>query len=317
MMTNRRAFLRAVLSCGAVAGLQGCGTRLFTGARRDYDEHLTVFLSDLHVRSNDTYQYRRLAQIVQEILRMDPLPRRVVVFGDIAYLYGQAGDYRTSASLLRLFVDAGIELTLGMGNHDRRSNFLAAWPEYHKRLLMSSRIVSSANLGPADLLMLDGLQGTDTRGETDSGPVPGALDQAQQEWLKDRIDRLERPTFFASHFPISELRVCGKPLSQALGASPLVAGYIHGHDHRWYADWCHRGWGKDLPPFRTLCLPSTGHWGDIGYTTFRTSGKVARAAFVQKDFYFPKPEEEGSTRKPVWDDIMAEHNGAACVFRIP
>ena len=35
----------------------------------------------------------------------------------------------------------------------------------------------------------------------------------------------------------------------------FLAGYIHGHDHRWYKTISIRGWG-DSRQIRGLCLPS-------------------------------------------------------------
>lgn len=304
---NRRDFL-----LGATAfGVAGCrSARLFTHAPEDYDKRLVVFLSDLHVRDRSCYQYRYFADQVAEILRMDPLPAKVVVFGDIAYCCGLKGEYETSAPFFRQMIDAGIEVVFGMGNHDRRSAFLETWPEYAARQILEGRIVSNTDLGPADLLMLDGLQGSDTRAENDMGPVPGRFDERQQEWIADRIARLERPTFVCSHYPLTELAVCGKPFAECLAKSPKVAGYIYGHCHRWDPDWEIRSWGGP-EIFRTLCLPSTGHWGDIGYVRFRLGEGAARAEFVQKGFFFHSPDAS----EPVYGDILAEHRDTTCTFR--
>ena len=308
---SRRGFLRLATTAGAAAFADGCAMpRFFTGTKADFDDNLVVFLSDLHVRNKTCYQYRYFASQVAEILRMNPLPRRVVVFGDIAYQCGLKDEYATSAPFFRQMVDLGMEVVFGMGNHDRRSAFLETWPEYAARQIFPGRIVSSTNLGPVDLLMLDGLQGTDDRRPDDMGPVPGDFDKPQQEWIADRLPKLARPTIVASHYPLVDLKVCGRPFKQVLAAAPNVAGYIHGHDHRWKTDWIARGW-KNSNIIRTLCLPSTGHWGDIGYTTFRLSDKGAVAAFVQKGFFFLSPD---MPRTPAWDDIEREHRAATCAF---
>ena len=77
--------------------------------------------------------------------------------------------------------------------------------------------------------------------------------------------------------------------------------------------WHHEGWGKDAREFRTLCLPSTGHWGDIGYVVFRTSPGRAVAELYQDDYFFPSPPGPGKwspdVRSPVWDRIVAENRG--------
>ncbi|MBR4652140.1 MAG: metallophosphoesterase [Kiritimatiellae bacterium] len=308
---SRRGFLRLAGAMGAATFTGGCVMpRFFTGDKSDFDDNLVVFLSDLHVRNSSCYQYRYFASQVAEILRMDPLPRRVIVFGDIAYHCGLKEEYETSAPFFRQMIALGIEVVFGMGNHDRRSAFLETWPEYAARQIFPGRIVSSTDLGPVDLLMLDGLQGTDDRGPQDMGPVPGDFDLPQQEWIADRLSRLSRPTIVASHYPLVDLKVCGKPFRQVLGSAPYVVGYVHGHDHRWKTDWISRGW-KSSDIVRTLCLPSTGHWGDIGYATFRLSCKGAVAKFVQKGFFFPGPD---NPRTQAWDDIEREHREATCTF---
>lgn len=307
MDVSRRSFLM-----GAAATVAASGCRSF--GMPTTDENLSVFISDLHVRDAECFQYRYLQRTVDDILAMNPRPKRVICFGDIAYTCGLRKEYQTSRPLLQKLVDAGIELTFGMGNHDRRSAFLETWPEYRGKTLFPGRIVTSVNLGPVDLLMLDGLQGTDDRAENDMGPVPGKLDEPQQEWLLAYLKKLTRKTFLASHYPVSELQVCGKPLSRLIGETPLVAGYIHGHDHRWQNEWEHFGWGMQ-GIYRRLCLPSTGHWGDIGYTTFRVSEHEAVAEFVQKDFFFGWPTKEGEVRPAAWDDLLAEHRDCRCTFR--
>ena len=278
------------------------------------DDRLTVFVSDLHVRDMGCYQYRFFDRTVDEILAMNPRPRRVIAFGDIAYTCGLEREYRTSRPMLERLIDAGMEVTLGMGNHDRRSTFLSVWPEYRGRTLLPGKIVTKTDLGPVDLLMLDGLQGKDERKNTDMGPVSGALDNEHQEWLLAYLKGMTKRTILASHFPVNELKVCGKPLASRFNEFPLIAGYIYGHLHRWIPSWNLKGWGS-RGIVRTLCLPSTGHWGDIGYTVFRADEHMAQAEFVQKDFFFPRPAREDERRPPEWDDIIAERTGGRCVFR--
>ncbi len=311
MNVSRRDFLR-FSAAGAMFAASGCRS-LFTGAAADYDPNLTVFFSDVHVRGGESYQLERFSAFVAEVLKMDPLPRNVVVFGDLAFLYGLKADYETSAPYLKQLSDAGINVTIGMGNHDRRSTFFEIHPEYTKRVRVPGRVVSVADVGHADLLMLDSLAGSDDRRNNDMGPVPGELDKNQQEWLLAELPKWKRPVFVCSHHPLGELMAGGKPLNNLLTSLPTVAGYVHGHNHRWYTGWSKRTWGsRDL--LRTLCLPSTGHWGDIGFTLFRTSPGRAVAALDQREFYFPNPLKAGESRPEVWDAILREHRGLKCEF---
>lgn len=176
MNISRRNFL----ALGAMTALSGC--KLFTASKEDYDERLSVFLSDIHVKPG-LYTTDKLARIVAEILKMTPLPKRVIAFGDIAHLYGQDKDYAALAPLLRPLTDAGIELTLGLGNHDRRGHFLNHWPEYSKRTLVPGKIVTETSLGDCDLIMLDTLN-ENHQDETKMCEVSGQLADEQWDWLK-------------------------------------------------------------------------------------------------------------------------------------
>ena len=96
-----------------------------------------------------------------------------------------------------------------------------------------------------------------------------------------------------------------------------VIGYIHGHDHRWYKRYMRNGWREGEIVKRSLCLPSTGHWGDIGYTLLRTSPDRAVASLVQKEFYFPSPPKAGSPVNLLWTAVTEENRGQTCTFPIP
>ena len=313
---SRRAFLRLSALGGTLMAAGGCRTSFFTGAAGDYDPNLTVFLSDIHVRGGESYQLEHFRRIVAEILKMSPLPKRAVVFGDLAYLFGRKEDYVTSAPYLKQLTDAGISVTIGMGNHDRRSAFLEVHPEYARRTKVPGRIVSVVDIGPADILMLDSLAGADDRGDSSSGPVPGMLDAVQQEWLLAELPKWKRPVFVCAHHPVFELAAGGKPLSELLLNSPAFAGYVNGHNHRWYAEWALRNY-RERKLLCYLGLPSTGHWGDIGYTLFRTTPRDAVATLVQHDFFFPNPLKEGEARPEIWDAILEKNRGAHYRFVLP
>jgi len=313
MNISRRSFLQ-FSSAAALTAVGGCRS-FFTGAASDYDPNLTVFFSDVHVRGGESYQLDRFRPFVAEVLKMTPLPKNVVIFGDLAFLHGHKADYETSAPYLKQLEDAGISVTIGMGNHDRRSTFFEVHPEYLNRIKVPGRVVSVADLGHADLLMIDSLAGSDDRGAQDMGPVPGVLDKAQQEWLLAELPKWKRPVFVCAHHPLKELNAGNKPLKDLLVRSP-VAGYIHGHNHRWYTGWAPHKWGSRAI-LRSLCLPSTGHWGDIGFTVFRTSPGSAVATLDEREFFFPKPLEKGEARPEVWDAILEENRGASCKFLLP
>ena len=311
---DRRGFLSSLMFAGGAMALGGC--RAF---RLGGNDNLTVFVSDVHVGVESAYQLERFRAVVDSILAMSPRPKRVVCFGDIAHLRGPVEDYRLSRPEFERLLAAGIDLTFGMGNHDRRDNFLEVWPEYRSRLLMKDRIVSEVDLGDSDLIMLDTLHELDdkaTEYERKWGWItPGQFKGAQLEWLKAELPKRKRPFFLAAHHPVNEVTDGDwKELNDLVMDAPLCIGWIHGHDHTWRTSQIKnskKSWWDNPASKRVLCLPSTGHWGDIGYVRFTTGPSSARAEMELMDHYFPYPE----ARSVHDDDIVAEKRGAFMTFR--
>lgn len=320
---TRRNFLWSGLFLGA-SSLVPKG--LFAAEPPVFDERLSVFLSDIHVNGLDAYpdgDYKGkpikklmrdcLRRTVDEILAMNPRPRYVIVFGDIAYLNGRACDYAQSKPELRRLVDAGVRLTLGMGNHDHRAAFFEAWPEYRERTLLKGHVVTVTEMPDVDLIMLDSL---DDNGQAETrNPAKGVLSAAHQEWIKANLQGWRRPFLLGAHHSINALSVNnGKaPLAEFLRAAcPKFRGFIHGHDHLWKRDLC--VW-TDPAARPLLTLPSNGLWGDIGYAVFRTEPKKAVATLVQKDFYLHDPLPPGRTRA-AWTNRLEDNRGERSTFAL-
>lgn len=316
---RRRAFLKSGAALMAAAAMP---VPLTADEKRGHDENLLVFFSDIHIDGKaSSYEYGMFERQVEEVLALRPLPKHAIVFGDLARSFGPVEDYRRVKPLLDRLEAAGIVLTITAGNHDRRSSMFAVWPEYAKRTLVPGRFVTRVSTPAADFVLLDSLLGTDGRGERDQGPVGGGLDEAQQRWLAAELEGLKRPTFFGAHHAMGELKVLGKPLTKLLTAHPLVPGFIHGHEHYWKADNRAGSWRDRRKPLgtdgmRELGLPSTGCWGDIGYTLFRTDATVSYATLVQKDYYYPAPRPVGK-RPAYWDAMRDEQNGRRFSFVMP
>ena len=163
------------------------------------DENFSVFLSDPHVPGDGTkldrnhvehdpaYMYKRLAATVDEVLAMRPMPARVVVFGDIAYLRGELADYEKSKPLFERLGAAGIDVVFAMGNHDHRAAFFETYPEWRNRTCVPDEVVTKVSLGYADLLMLDTLT-EDTSAPGVSNPGNGSLSERQAAWQHGRGD---------------------------------------------------------------------------------------------------------------------------------
>ena len=324
MKTTRRDFLGWIGAAGAAVlssriSADGAETGKALPKALRHDPALVAFISDCHVNGQTEVEHARhqeakFKEAVAEILRCDPLPSHVLCFGDLAYLWGNKKDYEACAPVLKLLKDAGIAVTIGMGNHDRRSAFLEVFPEYAERTRVPGNIVTVTDAGPVDFIMLDSLQGKDDRGPRAPGPGGGVLSPAQQEWLRDTISRLKKPTFVCAHHPVGGMSVCGARLSTLLMDTPLVPGYLHGHDHKWYTSYKWKSWTNPAI-LKSLCLPSTGHWGDIGWADMRVANGLATVSLHQSDYFFPRPDpQEPGANRALWKSNVADNQGRTCSF---
>ena len=287
-------------SCLAGAGAVAAGSALGEGIKDatervpptdGHDPNLMVFLADIHQHDNmvrwkngPTQANAVLPELVKEVLTLRPLPANAVVFGDFSASCGWIEDFRLAAAALKPLSDAGITLTLGMGNHDNRAMFMKVFPDYKARCLVPGRIVSKVSTPNADLILLDTLKsrkGEDWAEPTSKGShVEGSMDDAQREWLRETLAAATRPTFVGAHHSAWE---CG--IVKDIVTSPTVFGYIFGHDHVWDENFLHYGY-SDSRTVQTATLPSGGFWGDIGYALFRTFDDRAELTVRQTDFYF-------------------------------
>jgi len=312
---KRRAFLGALASAtlvGTVGKIEASPIYKSLSAepkrkKGKFDEDLIVFLTDVHLNPGE-YQHDRAKKIVSDILSMKPLPANVIVLGDLAYLTGGIKEYTALKEVVKPIEDAGIQLTLAMGNHDRRENFAEIFPNHKAKSLLPDRYVYIVKTPKVDVIVLDSLQ----QGEdTTTWITPGQLSDSEISWLKSTLSaHSDKPVFVCSHHPISELKI-----QQLLLDNYCVKGYIYGHDHRWRRDFFTRNYsGSDL--VQTLCLPSTGHWGDIGLTTMEITDETATAYLHQDDFYFPEPAKSPDSIPSQWKLMIEEHKGSKCCFAL-
>lgn len=304
---DRRHFLGGLFAAGGLLMVDK-GTILDAackgGRKSSKEEDVVVILSDLHANP-DGYQSDKLKAAVDSILKMKPLPREVIAFGDVAYLRGKEEEYKNVKRILAPLEAAGIGLTLGMGNHDRRENFSKVFPEQVAKSKLGDRMVYVVEGRYADIILLDSLnQGEDNT----TWIVAGTMDENQKEWLANTLATYKKPVFVASHHPIHELGI-----SRILLESPTCAGYLYGHNHEWKTGWIHINY-SDRRIIRTLCMPSTGHWGDIGFVTFRMGPTQAVAELTMTDFFFPKPLKPGEEKPVDWDEIISEKQNQSCIF---
>ena len=270
---------------------------------RRLDENTVVLLADLHC-DPDGYQPERLRRCVDDVLRLDPLPANVICLGDVAFLTGLTEEYEKAASCLKPLEDAGINLVLGMGNHDRRAPFARVFPDKAAETLVPGRLVFKVETPYLDFLLLDSLQESE---DTTKWITPGEMLEDQAEWLRTTLEAYEKPVIVCAHHPIYELGI-----SKILTNSPTCCGFIHGHDHVWREDFARYNYSKKRI-VRTLCLPSTGHWGDIGYVVLKLDPVKAVATLHESEFYPSKPDDKGY-RPAQWDHMAREHDGSVCTF---
>lgn len=274
------------------------------------DPNRIVFFADPHISGKWSVHHQKkfLARFVGEVLALKPRPANLVVLGDLANGLGFVEDYRDFAKIVAPIEKAGIRLTLGMGNHDKRRNFLEVYPRYAETTKVPGRIVSEVNTPNADFILLDTLWEAEKLEE--GNHVDGQLDAAQRAWLEKRLAAATKPTFVGAHHHLYE---SGVGLRKLLVQSPKVHGYIYGHEHEWYTSTAHDGSYHNRQTIRTVCMPSAGHFGDIGYCIFDIGPESATMSLRQADHFFnydPPPDK----RQKGWDAIVAENQGRKMTF---
>ncbi len=307
---NRREFLGglAFLGCqglalNAGAALSSRGMMLAQDSpaasaakKGKFDDDTVVFISDLHIKPGG-WQPEHLVQTINDILKMNPLPRNIIALGDLAYLTGKPEEYALLREIIKPIERAGITLTLGMGNHDRRENFASAFPEYAAKSQLKGYMTYVVDTPRAAFVIMDSLQ----EGEDhDKWITAGKIEDDQRQWLTEKLKEFTKPLFVCSHHPINETAV------KDILVNTTTCGYIHGHDHVWRPGWAKRNYSSTrIVP--TLCIPSTGFWGDIGYIVLSLKEKYAVAELKQYDFYFPKPIENIADRPLEWQFMVEDH----------
>jgi hypothetical protein len=93
----------------------------------------------------------------------------------------------------------------------------------------------------------------------------------------------------------------------AMAACARCRAYIFGHEHTWKQ--------SRVQGVETLCLPSTGHWGDIGYVLVRLSAGEAVFTLRQWDCYAPRPAAKPEEVKPQWKERVKKNDGSQ--WRVP
>ncbi|HHU13576.1 MAG: DUF1080 domain-containing protein [Kiritimatiellae bacterium] len=286
MLSKTRLLAVALAMLGALTAL---------AADIPLDPNLVALFADLHVTMDNKNQHQRagLERCVREVLALNPRPANVLFYGDLSIDRGATNDYRMLKTLVKPLDDAGVRWHAAFGNHDRRAPFFAIFPECAAASLVPDRLVSLVETPHADFVLLDSCL---------EGPVHGGLDDAQRAWLRTVLSGRSKPVFVGAHHPLHETGI-----ATLLAATPACKGYVYGHNHNWLQ--------QETSGVQTLCLPSTGHWGDIGYVLVRLSADEAVFSLKQHDYYTPRPAATPEQAKPEWAARAKRNDGSQ--WRVP
>ena len=321
---RRRDFLRGAVAVAAVGAMEGCATAECGAAKATglpagtLDPYAIGVISDIHTgmpwsrqqyRTGREYPWTPGLQktLVSEILALPNPPATVIGLGDISLAFSEPGDYALAAEVLKPLTDAGIKLTLAMGNHDLRAEFLKAFPGYDKTTKVPGRFVSVVETPHADFILLDSLKEPTKRGSY-KALESFELGEAQRKWLEATLPELKKPTFVCSHHMANALkidRLCAK--------APMVVGYLHGHHHHWMTNYIYSGYSDTAREVRMMGFPSFGLDHDVGWGVLHTSPERAVLDCFPRDHFFPM-KRPASERPPSWDAFVRDWENRRITF---
>lgn len=188
------------------------------------DLHITTEKNPLNRARNET----RLRQVLKAIHALKPRPVAIIASGDLVDR-GEPDEY---VALKKIFEEVEIPLYLGLGNHDRRATFRAAFPQ--TPVDENGFVQYAADLGGMRLLMCDTL---------DEGKNQGAFCERRAAELKRMLDADARaPIIVALHHPpiVSGIRWMDpqpdaqwiRRLAETIKDRPQIQSLICGHLHR-------------------------------------------------------------------------------------
>ena len=280
-----------------------------------HDDQKTVLMGDIHICGDFNeqgkpkyYPYNPICfeQQAREILAMRPLPKNLIILGDVAWDHGLKEDYEYAARLFRPLLEAGIHITMAMGNHDRREPFFEVFEEHRKQTRVAGRVVSVVELPDADFVVLDSLAELPNLKRGESTTVSGEIDEAQINWLEGYLAQAKRPVILGAHHPLNEM----PNLEAVIAKSPAAVAYIYAHVHTW-----NKGARIIRPkePQRMvphISLPAT-FYGDIGYAVMQTTPNKATITYSSNGFWWPQPVENPPAE---WAQRQADLQGEKCTI---
>jgi 3',5'-cyclic AMP phosphodiesterase CpdA len=227
---TRRHFLKtAAALAGGVTMLGSC--RTWQSPRSNVPAARWAFLSDTHVPADPEnnyrgfYPYRNLETVVPQIT--GDLPDGLIITGDLARLEGLPGDYENARTLLAPLLEAR-PICVGLGNHDHRENFRAAFAEAGAdRQDVQGKQVAVIEAGPVRLIVLDSLLYTNK--------TAGLLGRNQRRWLADYLPaHADKPTILFFHHTLDDGDgdlLDASRLFDIIEPTKAVKALVFGHSH--------------------------------------------------------------------------------------
>lgn len=293
---NRRDFLRTV-ALGALTARFGNIDQIYANHDVPIDQTIVAIFSDPHIHGPETSQYYvRFKQGVANVLAMNPRPANLLIYGDVAFDHGERKDYEIFRELIKPIENAGINWEVAMGNHDRLAVFRDVFPEkFEKPQPLKDRYINIVETPNADFVLLDSYL---------ENKVAGSITPEQQEWLVEKLKHYtEKPVFVGCHHHLKDAKI-----ADLLKPCPKFVAYLHGHLHFYRS--------PRQEDISTLCFPSLGCWGDMGFVMAHISENEAVFTPTIDAYLWPKWNPE---KDPV-DDLepyLAQLNANSPVFKLP
>jgi 3',5'-cyclic-AMP phosphodiesterase len=192
---------------------------------------LIAQLTDVHLGFDPDnpaeFNRKRLDQVIKYLLAMNPLPDLLLATGDLTDR-GDAASYRR---LQNAFAPCPFPIWPCLGNHDDRTNFIAAFPHLPVTDGFAHYEVETPTLR---LLFLDTVE---------QGRHGGAFCEARAAWLKEHLAaKPTRPTLVIMHHPPVEVGIDwmnthpDEPwvarFADAIEGADQIVGILCGHLHR-------------------------------------------------------------------------------------
>ena len=311
---KRRQFIGTLAAAGILGAVEKIeATPVYktlegiSGMKAGLDENLIAFMTDIHLNPGG-YQHERIKKVIADMLSADRRPAQLIILGDLACQSGSLEEYQALKEVIKPVEDAGIKITMTMGNHDWRPNFSEVFPDYAAKSKLSDRLVFVVETPATDIIVLDSLIQPENFGR----PIMnGEISDGERSWLDTYLtEHPDKPVLISAHHPLQDTK-----LNDVLSKHACVKGYIYGHDHRWRRDFL-MGRGPSGAIKQTLCLPSTGQWGDLGWAMMEITGKQATVTLHQDDFFFPAPAKTPESAPAQWKLMVEQHKHACCIFSL-